>query len=208
MPGTNSIPLSETIRKEPFFGRRCTRGVRSRLVAVVVALLFVASSSAAAKMPGFSMTTDTRGRLISITVLVDGPDSSGFDAPHLNGLLAMYPNGAIGRNGRPMSQIEAIPIDLERVDSGVYRGIVNAPHEGIWAIVPFPTITDHPRRELLDTYPPTAFVTIDANRRQPRALPIAGLLIGSIVWRLGSSNGPRRTADRSSREALGTGGSS
>ncbi|MGH8924297.1 MAG: hypothetical protein ACRDWA_06635 [Acidimicrobiia bacterium] len=162
-------------------------------------------SPALAKMPGFTMEVVPQGDQVEITVIVRGVDSAGFDAPNLHGLVALYPAEALDDRGRPLSHAEAIPVDLQRVETGVFQGTVTVPGDGRWAAVPFPDSDAFEPSWFVDTYPGTVFFEAYAHRSTETIWAMAlGALLTSGLIRLGSKRGTRRSTNRSSREALGS----
>lgn len=124
--------------------------MRRALAATTVAflLLVIAVAPAGAKMPPFELDAETQDETVIITVrLVEFGNSStppdGFDTADLNGLLAVYPHDDVDTQGRPVSHENAQPVDLRRIDTGVYQGRVVLDSHGLWSVGPFAKVADY-----------------------------------------------------------------
>lgn len=198
--GAGQTPLQdERVISEPSFVGRCmgrvtgpSLTVRRMLGAVAISAVFLilTAGPAAAKMPGFTIEVETEANIAIVTVRVGGVGSSqlaaeGFNPFDVDGLVAIYPADSLDDQGRPTSHVDAIPVNLLRVEDWIYRAEVAIDISGRWALVPFPTsVTFDPAHQMYQTYPQTTFFDIGLSRAGLWTRLVAGIGVLSIAMLL------------------------
>lgn len=115
-------------------------------------------------------------------VLVDGTTVTvNLKSDEAGGPGAIFPADALDENGRPLGEVDGIPMTVSRVEPHIYQGTIEVPESGEWALVPLPDESDVP----LDMFPTTAFTVPELGIPGVGVALLAGLgvlIVAGLVW--------------------------